>query len=459
MLKSLPTLVQELTLSVKDLKPFWNQQSQEIASCFTLPTKTDFVDLGTTSLNGLSPRQVVKSWFKTRIAYHPNRSLPEIYSQSCTFFPVECTVLETTAARLIRLSPTATQRIIFRKWTDGSRFVYNWTCDYIRSCMNFAPTWMDIKKDMHNALGLPKWCEEIPFQVKAIAIKEACESFWKTNGRFNFRSRKEPEQSCYIPKSAIKDSGIYPRLSGKNLKYLESLPEQSKDSRLIWRANKWWISIPENRTIQRSENQANRIVAIDPGVRTFASFYSPDFSGKIGEGDFTRIYRLLLHLDKLYSKRSNKGLRKWKSYTKAIRRLSEKIKNLISELHWKVARFFCENFSVILLPSYETSQMVSKIDRKIKSKTVRSMLGFASYKFKQKLNWVAKKFGKTVIEMSEAYTSKTHPETGKIKNIGSAKFIKLTNGSMADRDIVGACNILVKFLTKCCTLGDTPIIG
>ena len=36
--------------------------------------------------------------------------------------------------------------------------------------------------------------------------------------------------------------------------------------------------------------------------------------------------------------------------------------------------------------------------------------------------------------------------------------IKLRNGSVADRDLVGAHNILVKYLTEYYALGDTPAI-
>lgn len=58
--------------------------------------------------------------------------------------------------------------------------------------------------------------------------------------------------------------------------------------------------------------------------------------------------------------------------------------------------------------------------------------------------------GKKVVDVCEAYTSKTHPETGEIRNVGGAKKIKLTNGNWVDRDIVGARNILLRALV------DTP---
>ena len=132
--------------------------------------------------------------------------------------------------------------------------------------------------------------------------------------------------------------------------------------------------------------------------------------------------------------------------------MQQKVRDLINELHHKTARFLVENFDVILLPAFETKDMVSKSKRKIRSKTVRSMLTFAHYRFKMFLKWKAVQTGKEVIDVSEAYTSKTHPQTGVVKNIGGAKRIRLLNGSWADRDIVGAFNILLKALVDSPTL-------
>ena len=94
--------------------------------------------------------------------------------------------------------------------------------------------------------------------------------------------------------------------------------------------------------------------------------------------------------------------------------------------------------------------MTGKNNRKIRSKTVRNLLTFAHYRFKQFLKNKAFEYGKKVMDVCEAYTSKTHPETGEIKAVGGAKRIKLLNGDWVDRDIVGARNILLR------TLVDTP---
>lgn len=127
----------------------------------------------------------------------------------------------------------------------------------------------------------------------------------------------------------------------------------------------------------------------------------------------------------------------------------EKIRNLISELHHKAALFLVKNYDCILLPTFETSQMVGKAGRKIRSKTVRSLLAFSHYKFKMFIKHKAFEFGKTVLDVNEAYTSKTHPETGEVKNIGGAKRIKCSVG-WVNRDIIGARNIFIR------ALGDSP---
>ncbi|OLT59062.1 transposase [Moorena bouillonii] len=97
---------------------------------------------------------------------------------------------------------------------------------------------------------------------------------------------------------------------------------------------------------------------------------------------------------------------------------------LVNELHHKAARFLVDNFDVILLPTFETSQMSKKRNRKLRSKTVRNMLSFGHYRFKEFLKQKASETGKIVVDVCEAYTSKTVSWTGEIVNIGGSKTIK-----------------------------------
>ena len=441
------------TSKEKDLIPFWNAQCAELTSRLWLPTETDLRDLDMNSFDLLSSQMVENSWFYQKTHSATKSNLLKTCSISYTSSVVECTDLEITKSKLLKLYPTAQNRAQFKHWMKVSRYVYNATIALLRDYEGAKPSWMDIKK-MFTRL-LPAWTKDTPFQIKGTAIKDAHNAFWKTckankgSGKrttFRFRSRKDPIQSCFILKTAISNKGIYPQVSGKGLGYAESLPESFRDSRLVWKAGKFYLAVPTKHLVPYGENQALGVVAIDPGVRTFATFYSTDSCGLIGSGDFSRIQRMAHYLDDLLSRASKAGKQKKKRMWLAGLRMRHKVQNLIDELHHKAALFFVKNFDCILLPTFETSQMVGRAGRKIRSKTVRNLLTFAHYRFKQFLKNKAFEYGKTVLDVCEAYTSKTHPETGEIKQIGGAKRIRLLSGEWVNRDIVGARNILLRAL-------------
>ena len=131
------------------------------------------------------------------------------------------------------------------------------------------------------------------------------------------------------------------------------------------------------------------------------------------------------------------------------------IRNLVDELHHQIARFLVDNFDIILLPTFETSQMTIKKGRKIRSKTVRQMLTFSHYRFKQFLKHKAFEAGKTVLDVNEAYTSKTVSWTGEIiHNLGGRKKIKSSDGQVMDRDLNGGRGIFLRSLVDIPSLFD-----
>jgi putative transposase len=127
--------------------------------------------------------------------------------------------------------------------------------------------------------------------------------------------------------------------------------------------------------------------------------------------------------------------------------MRKKIKNLVKEIHFKSARFLVDNFDIILLPTFETSQMAGKKkkSRNLRSKTVRAMLTWAHYQFKVRLKNKALEFGKKVIDVCEAFTSKTVSWTGEVKKVGGSRVIE-AGGIKMDRDLNGARGIFLRSL-------------
>ncbi|OQX24300.1 MAG: hypothetical protein BWK80_21475 [Desulfobacteraceae bacterium IS3] len=355
----------------------------------------------------------------------------------------ECTDSENTGlkSRKIRLYPNDEQKCLLMQWLGTARFVYNQTVEYLRQPETLAD-WFGIKTEI--IAGLQDWANPVPYQIKSIAVRDACIAVknakmkCKQTGQIQnvkFKSKREQRDSAFVPKSAVKESSFYTTLLGKTMRTAEPLPEALYDCRLTCENGKFWLCVPVRKANLVSENQRYGAVALDPGVRTFQTFYSPVTAGKIGTGDFGRVQRLCQHLDNLYSKISKAKCKQKRRLKKAAVRIREKIKNLINEIHHKTAYFLCKNFSVIFLPPFETSQMVSKL----RSKTARAMLTWAHFRFAEFLKHKASEFGTLVVRVCEAYTSKTCSACGKIHNIGSKKVMNCTAcGTVIDRDINGA---------------------
>ncbi|CAG8759983.1 13805_t:CDS:2, partial [Gigaspora margarita] len=106
--------------------------------------------------------------------------------------------------------------------------------------------------------------------------------------------------------------------------------------------------------IQVAENL--NVVAIDPGVRTGWSWYSPSKGcGWFGNLDINRVFRLSLSLDDLISRTTHAPSKKRNSMKRAQARLRCRIRNLVEECHKKVALWFLTNFDVIIIPPFNGS--------------------------------------------------------------------------------------------------------
>ena len=107
----------------------------------------------------------------------------------------------------------------------------------------------------------------------------------------------------------------------------------------------------------------------------------------------------------------------------------ERVKNLVNETHKKTAHHLCSHFDTILLPSFETQNMVQKHSkngktRTIRSKTARSLLTWSHYKFKDFLKSKVLMTGSELVEVNEAYTTKCCGMCGQLNDVGSSATFK-----------------------------------
>ena len=472
------TSPQDSTTGAKDLLPYWNEFTKAISSRLWLPTETDSPGSGPNSSSKSSSKTVANSWFSTSEISAPRRNSPRIYSPSLLSSLPEPTDSEGTGrkSRKIRIYPDRHQRAKLKLWSDASRFTYNRTIELLTSDGAPKASWLKIKKDI--LTKLPPWTKPVPYEVKSHAIRDACLAIiavkkfnkqLKTDkanelrkeedfAKAHFRSRRDDSQTIFIHASALSHRGVYHTLLGE-LKRREPIPHAHGDAKLTLRHHQYHLSVPfkkmgphlsESNLRSRAPDQV-RVVALDPGVRNFITWFSEDACGKLGQEDFGRIQRLCQHQDNLLSRAARAPSKRRRNMRRAAGRMTVRIQNLINELHHKTARFLVDNFDVILLPAFKTSGMVTRSQRRIRSKTVRNLLSLAHHRFRNFLRHKASENGRTVLIVNEAYTSKTVSWTGEINHkLGGRKTVTSTDGRRMGRDHNGARGIFLR------ALGDTP---
>ena len=282
---------------------------------------------------------------------------------------------------------------------------------------------------------------------------------------YNFRRKTDTRQSFEIQR--LSSEGPYPQILGP-VHLTSSIPPEAiwHQAIVINENGRWYLITRRIVDVPQVETQDLRMASIDPGVRCFLSVFSFDSFTKIGENFTDRIFPLLLKLDKLISKKSKyrntlpKDYSEYRQvhydqlryYDKRIHKIRAKVKDLIEDLHRRSAHWLTENYDILLLPLFQTKEMSSKLKRKLKAKSVRAMLQLSHYKFKRYLKWVARKKGKVVIDVNEAYTSKTDSRTGEIVEIRGSGLI---NG--LDRDLNGARGIFLRVLRQLGPVLTTPV--
>lgn len=451
--KSLPTSALVSISSEKDLLPYWNERCPALQSMLWCPTTIDCHELDLNSSEPSLSERVDRSQHLISRVKAPTNSV-----QKCSLDLSPAFVTPTMdgvrrkskeVSRKIRLYPTAQ-----RKWFEllhASRRAYN-------ICIAAFKTW--IKGEAHetdNQVAFRVTVRELVRaefpEVPSVLLDEAVNSAYLTRQAiikrrsqgeecdYSFRCRKDNKQSFVVQRLA--SSGPFPTILKEHL--TEAIPSEAvgKMASVVWECGRWFLICKVTVEVS-AESQGKLTVACDPGVRTFLTTFSPLDCAKIGKGFAVKIRPMLLRLDKLFGQRARffkAAPKEWKQchrdrfryFQKRIHSIRNKLQDLTLDLHRRAADFLTKNYDVILLPTFETSEMTAREKRKITSRTVRGMLSLGHYQFKQYLGWIAYKRGKVVLVGSEAYTSKTDSRSGEIKELGPAKTI---NGLC--RDVNGA---------------------
>ncbi|KAI8106041.1 hypothetical protein M9435_000591 [Picochlorum sp. BPE23] len=214
---------------------------------------------------------------------------------------------------------------------------------------------------------------------------------------------------------------------------------------------KFYLAIPIHVPREEKVMTISNYCAIDPGVRTFGSIWSPEGTSELGPGFATKLYPRLVALDKLRSSiDKEKDHRKRKRKKMAFERLTGRFQSILKDFHSKAAHYLCSMYDNIVIPKFGSKSMSKRVDRRLRTKSVRHMMCLGHSKFREILIQTAERMGKNVFVIGEEYTTKTCCRCGILHETlgGSKVFACKLCCFRADRDIHAAFNIFLKFLKE-----------
>ena len=501
---------QVLISKEKVLTPFWNQHSKVISEKLWLPTKIDYVDSVLNSSNeSLNNSLMGKSWFSIKQKLPLNKNSLMTSFQSSQFSLPDSMDSEVMTSKeksnpqlktiKIRIFPTKEEILKLQKAMDQYRWYYNATISVFYKHYGFENI-LDKRKyssyeirdifrqyeyvednidnlnfqdfifdEERNEPTEPYWWKNdvhnrIPRGANAkftSSINSAISNF--KNGNINkfdmkYRTKKNPTDYIHFEDASypvfinkIKSRYWYTTKERKrvNMTFKECIDSSKKRGCEIIHekdTGKYFIHFPVEvdwfpSTDKRNDNQvkfgvkeSNRIISLDPGIRKFLVGYDPKGETVfIGEQASLLLTGLLYDIDNSTDKEEKYIM--WK-----------KVKNLISELHWKTISFLIENYDTIILPDFRVSQMIGS--RKLSKITKRLMCMFSFFSFKEKLKYKCSYYNKNLIIVDESYTSKTCGNCGCLNDVkGSEVYDCIHCDSTFDRDVNGSRNIFIKNTT------------
>jgi len=374
----------------------------------------------------------------THLSFNPRRDTPRAVSLPC--FITAGTAVNLKSKKL-RIYPIPELHKVWRKWLAACRYCFNQAIAIQRKKRLS-------KLELRNKImrcDLPEWVKETPCHIRQNAIFDAHIAF-NASKEAKFRSIRDYSQAIKFNDSNFSSCTWYSSLTkGLTFKASEEIPECKHGTQLLYCKGCWFAVFPVPVILQH--NESTGIMALDPGVRTFMTGFDGNKFVELGSGDQGRIPRLCQHLDDLMSRISQAAKQPRKRMRQAAHRMRIRIRNLVDSCQKQTACYLTSNYRVIFLPTFESSQMVAKARRKIRSKTARAMLTWAHYRFKQTIKHQAN-IRNASVDVTEEYTSKTCTHCGHVhQKLGGSKVFTCPEcGYSIPRDYNGAFGILLKAL-------------
>lgn len=308
---------------------------------------------------------------------------------------------------------------------------------------NYQSGLTNLERGYIKKFSIKFWKMSKKYQIIDIEKQEFRKQLYQENTHFktlNEIQKKDVNKDYYLQMCRPKLGEV--KIFYKKREIL--LDEINSDCKIMFDSTnqRYYLLIPQEITIRPNERELKSFISLDPGLRTFLTGLSKNEILEIGE---TKESKLKSYIQKLMDLEGGKKHNRKKYHMKMLRR---KIKDYVTELHWKTIDYLTNNYKTILLGDMSTKGIVSNETSNITSYNKRLAYAFEFYQFRMRLKYKCAIKGCNYINVPENYTSKVCSCCGYYKkDLGGNKVYNCLNcGVEMDRDVNGCRNILIKSL-------------
>lgn len=478
-IKWYPMIVRILTGTGKESKPYWYQSYTDLSQKLWLPTLVESEDVYLECESLYENTNSWFTIKKTEPIIKDSSILTSIECQSMILDSVDikkestCSIQRT---RKVRIYPNKSIIKQFKTWIAGTICIYNKIVYFQEHCSkedkNMSEDKLkrkfvyesivtrkdvsELNKDRKGSYKLKgiildkqsnpdiiEWTKKLPKVVREGAAEDYCigrnAAFTNVNlgniARFKMKYRNYKNDPAFHISNRVQSisNGKYIKLFPRILKkvnitnphilvnkgdrsfveqYIGKKPKQQ--CKIKYEYGHWYLVIPYMSDVQPISIERGAC-AIDPGVRTPLTLYDAErfISFHYKKEIYTKLIKKLHILQSLRDKKYITS----HSYKKARFRIRRRWTNLVNDMHYKCASYLVSKYSVIGIPSFETSKMVTG---SLYKKTKLELLDWCHFKFKTRLLSKARQLS-YVLHPDESYTTQSCTNCGTLNYVGGAK--------------------------------------
>lgn len=452
-------------------KEYWLSKNKEIYNTLGWLRNIKYIDN-----NSLNIQSSNISWFNISKIHHDiSNKLPNEYFHHDGEKDISA---ELKKCLKLRLYPNKKQKEILTQWAGCARYTYNKTIATLNNKKNNCKNWMSLrnrfvtaktrKNKLNNFFNNKSWLLEAPKHMRlsnvklAVSMRKSALTNLKRGNikyfKLGFKTKKKELSNGWcldVDKNSIqkKDNRlIILSKSLGNVKYgrckqlHKLIPNNKPDHDAKIQKDKfgdYYLLLTHTILIKKYPEKHNTVASYDPGVINYQTGYRPD--GKaviIGRGCDKRIIEICEKIDKLISHIAKKEEDR-KQLKRKLKNLRKRLYNYKNELHHQTNNFICKFSTLIIYPKLDSKNLTIKNNRKLRTKTARSLMNLGHGKALHLLKTKVTERGCQLMIPTEAYTTQTCCKCGHLNKCKNDRIYICGCGYRAERDLNGAQNILL----------------